>query len=130
MKRAYTVKASLVLAAAALGGCPVPMDPEPTVVVWKDIQVDLVARCGAAMVACHSPQAANSLKINTAAGNEMANYQSAKAHINLSAPEMSKLVTYPNNAMHGGGKIAGFESATAPVAKKWIEWIKAGAKFQ
>ncbi|MCS6913944.1 MAG: hypothetical protein NZ890_11965 [Myxococcota bacterium] len=130
MKQGYPLKASLILAAGVLGGCPMSTDPEPTEVVWKDIQADMVVHCGAAMVMCHSATAANSLKINTAPGNEMANYQSAKAHINLSAPEMSRLVTYPNNAMHGGGKITGFESPTAPLAKKWIDWIRAGAKFQ
>lgn len=135
MTRASHVRA--LCAASALSGLILSMagcgkeEMTPPGVGWKEIQADMKGKCSTNIAACHGPTAAaNALKIDEAAGKEMANYTLVTTmFVNKSTPAESKLLTKPLDAAHGpGGKI--FASTNDATYQKWLKWIQDGTKFE
>jgi hypothetical protein len=150
MKRAFPIKAALVLTAGLLtAGCGkvdctlaenmAKDECKAAGPDWGTVQAALVAGSCASLAACHgagTPAAPNRLKIDVAAGKEKANCQSVTAAanmlINKSNPAASRLVVFPSDktampAHTGGTTLSGWMSATDTSSKKVIDWVTAGA---
>lgn len=108
---------------AACGGTEPPAGPT----FQTDIQKDLAAQCAGA--GCHNKTATNKLKVDTAAGQEMANYQllfDQQLVIKNDAANspLIKVVTTgkgPSGASH--------QTLSATKLATWTSWVNAGAPF-